>query len=112
MASALTQTVTAALAGELPGGATAWWATALLSALVAALSVGGLLLSQRAYRGGLAAPLALVNLSNPAVAAVIGVALLGETFRAGACSRPCSSPAAARTAGRAAGTPSSWAPRT
>lgn len=84
VASALTQTVTAALAGELPGGATAWWATALLSALVAALSVGGLLLSQRAYRGGLAAPLALVNLSNPAVAAVIGVALLGETFRAGA----------------------------
>ncbi|MFC9272842.1 DMT family transporter [Streptomyces zhihengii] len=83
VASALTQTVTAALAGELPGGATAWWATALLSALVAALSVGGLLLSQRAYRGGLAAPLALVNLSNPAVAAVIGVALLGETFRAG-----------------------------
>lgn len=83
VASALTQTVTAALSGALPGGA-AWPAAALLSALVAVLSVGGLLLSQRAYRDGLAAPLALVNLSNPAVAAVIGVALLGETFRAGA----------------------------
>ncbi|WP_187283525.1 DMT family transporter [Streptomyces sp. t39] len=84
VASALTQTVTAALAGGLPGGATAWWQTVAVAALVAVLSVGGLLLSQRAYRGGLAAPLALVNLSNPAVAGVIGVALLGETFRAGA----------------------------
>ncbi|MER6475833.1 hypothetical protein [Streptomyces filamentosus] len=46
--------------------------------------MGGLLLSQAAYRGGLAAPLAVVNLANPAAAAVIGVALLGETFRAGA----------------------------
>ncbi|MFD9030143.1 DMT family transporter [Streptomyces sp. NPDC059567] len=83
VASALTQTLTAALALELPGGATAWWQTALIAVLISAFAVGGLLLSQTAYRGGLAAPLAVVNLSNPAAAAVIGVALLGETFRAG-----------------------------
>ncbi|MFD7319747.1 DMT family transporter [Streptomyces sp. NPDC059875] len=81
--SALTQTLTAALARELPGGATARWQTALIAVLISAFAVGGLLLSQTAYRGGLAAPLAVVNLSNPAAAAVIGVALLGETFRAG-----------------------------
>ncbi|MFI8520829.1 DMT family transporter [Streptomyces sp. NPDC085481] len=84
VASALTQTLTAALARELPGGPTGWWQTALLAVMIAAFAVGGLLLSQAAYRGGLAAPLAVVNLSNPAAAAVIGVALLGETFRAGA----------------------------
>ncbi|MFF6773072.1 DMT family transporter [Streptomyces sp. NPDC012637] len=86
--SALTQTLTVALARDLPGGLTGgptgWWQTTLLALLIAAFAVGGLLLSQVAYRGGLAAPLAVVNLSNPAAAAVIGVALLGETFRAGA----------------------------
>lgn len=84
VASALTQTVTAAAAHRLPGGPVTVWQTVLLVALVAVFALGGLLLSQAAYRGGLAAPLAVVNLSNPAVAAVIGVALLGETFRAGA----------------------------
>ncbi|MGW6552879.1 DMT family transporter [Streptomyces sp. NPDC055051] len=82
--SALTQTLTAALAVGLPGGRPSWWQTALLAVLISAFAVGGLLLSQTAYRGGLAAPLAVVNLANPAAAAVIGVALLGETFRAGA----------------------------
>ncbi|TXS34247.1 hypothetical protein EAO71_01810 [Streptomyces sp. ms191] len=84
VASALTQTVTSALAHELPGGAPRWWQTTVVAVLISAFAVGGLLLSQSAYRGGLAAPLAVVNLSNPAAAAVIGVALLGETFRAGA----------------------------
>jgi drug/metabolite transporter (DMT)-like permease len=83
VASALTQTVTASLARELPGGPLTWWQTALLAILVSVFATGGLLLSQAAFRGGLAAPLAVVNLANPAVAAVIGVALLGETFRAG-----------------------------
>lgn len=78
------RTVTAALTRALPGGAPAWWLTVLVAVLVAAFAVGGLLLSQAAYRGGLAAPLALVNLSNPAAATVIGVALLGESFRGGA----------------------------
>lgn len=81
--SALTQTLTVALARDLPGGPAAWWQTVLLAVLIAAFAAGGLLLSQAAYRGGLAAPLAVVNISNPAAAAVIGVALLGETFRAG-----------------------------
>ncbi|MFE5655318.1 DMT family transporter [Streptomyces sp. NPDC056517] len=84
VASALTQTLTAAFALELPGGTPAWWQTALLAVLISGFATGGLLLSQAAYRGGLAAPLAVVNLSNPAAAAIIGVALLGETFRAGA----------------------------
>ncbi|WHM35464.1 DMT family transporter [Streptomyces sp. BPTC-684] len=83
VASALTQTVTASLAHELPGGPMAWWQTTLLAVLVAAFAVGGLLLSQAAFRGGLAAPLAVVNLANPAAAAVIGVALLGERFHGG-----------------------------
>ncbi|CAM5296303.1 DMT family transporter [Streptomyces tanashiensis] len=84
VASALTQTLTAALALDLPGTEPTWWQTALLAVLISGFASGGLLLSQAAYRGGLAAPLAVVNLSNPAAAAVIGVALLGETFRAGA----------------------------
>ncbi|MFF7177713.1 DMT family transporter [Streptomyces sp. NPDC008121] len=83
VASALTQTLTAALALQLPGGSLTWWQTALVAVLISGFAVGGLLLSQTAYRGGLAAPLAVVNLANPAAAAVIGVALLGETFRAG-----------------------------
>ncbi|MFE2556995.1 DMT family transporter [Streptomyces sp. NPDC059352] len=88
VASALTQTLTASLALELPGREPAWWQTALLAVLISGFAVGGLLLSQTAYRGGLAAPLAVVNLSNPAAAAIIGVALLGETFRAGAWGWP------------------------
>ncbi|WP_405859499.1 hypothetical protein OG361_33385 [Streptomyces sp. NBC_00090] len=88
VASALTQTLTAALALELPGREPAWWQTALLAVLISGFAAGGLLLSQTAYRGGLAAPLAVVNLSNPAAAAIIGVALLGETFRAGAWGWP------------------------
>ncbi|MFE9407972.1 DMT family transporter [Streptomyces sp. NPDC006704] len=83
VASALTQTVTASLARELPSGPPAWWETTLVAVLVAAFAVGGLLLSQAAYRDGLAAPLAVVNLANPAAAAVIGVALLGESFHGG-----------------------------
>ncbi|WP_406864277.1 DMT family transporter [Streptomyces sp. HUAS MG47] len=83
VASALTQTLTAALALELPGGPVPWWQSALLAVLISGFAVGGLLLSQTAYRAGLAAPLAVVNLSNPAAAAMIGVVLLGESFRGG-----------------------------
>jgi hypothetical protein len=52
--------------------------------LVAPLSLGGLLLSQAAYRGGLGAPLATATLVNPAAAAVIGLLLAGDRFRGGA----------------------------
>ncbi|MFG2115497.1 DMT family transporter [Streptomyces sp. NPDC048718] len=81
--SALTQTLTVAFAQDLPGGPTAWWETTVLALLIAAFAAGGLVLAQAAYQGGLAAPLAVVNIANPTAAAVIGVALLGETFRAG-----------------------------
>ncbi|MFI1938709.1 DMT family transporter [Streptomyces purpureus] len=83
-ASALTQTLTSSLALRQPGGAALWWQTAVLAVVISAFAAGGLVLSQSAYRVGLAAPLAVVNLANPAAAAVIGVSLLGETFRAGA----------------------------
>lgn len=45
--------------------------------------MGGLLLSQTAYRGGLGAPLAVVTLANPVAAAAIGLALLGERLQGG-----------------------------
>ncbi|GAA3759549.1 DMT family transporter [Streptomyces tremellae] len=52
---------------------------------VAVLTVAGLLLSQAAYRGaGLAAPLAVVTVVNPVVAAAVGLTLFGEGFRFGA----------------------------
>jgi hypothetical protein len=52
--------------------------------VVGVLAVTGYLLGQASYRGGgLAAPLAMVSVSNPAVAAVIGVVVLGEGFRFG-----------------------------
>ena len=58
--------------------------TVLGVAAVAALAVTGYLLGQAAYRGGgLAAPLAAVSVSNPVVATLVGMALLGEGFRFG-----------------------------
>ncbi|MBX9392665.1 DMT family transporter [Streptomyces sp. TRM72054] len=79
--SALTQTVTVAAtddSGPLLSGRVVG-----VALLVAAFATGGLLLSQTAYRGGLGAPLAVVTLSNPVAAAVIGLSLLGERLRGG-----------------------------
>jgi hypothetical protein len=45
---------------------------------IAVFAVVATLLTQRSYRNGLAAPLAVTNLVNPATATVIGVVLLGE----------------------------------
>jgi hypothetical protein len=79
VASALTQTVALRTSEDGP--------IALLSPLalvLAAMAVGGLLLSQMAYRdSGLGAPLATVTLANPIASAVIGMALLGERFVGG-----------------------------
>lgn len=51
---------------------------------VTVLAVTGYLLGQASYRGGgLAAPLAMVSVTNPAVAATVGVLVLGEGFRLG-----------------------------
>jgi hypothetical protein len=54
------------------------------AAVVAVLAVGGYLLGQLSYRGaGLAAPLAMVSVANPVVAAVVGILAFGEGFRFG-----------------------------
>lgn len=51
---------------------------------IAALAASGLMLSQASYRGaGLAAPLAVVTVVNPVVAAAVGLTLFGESFRYG-----------------------------
>ncbi|MBM7172457.1 DMT family transporter [Streptomyces sp. G44] len=82
VASALTQTVTVAVTDR--SGPLLDPQVVTVALLVAAFAAGGLLLSQTAYRGGLGAPLAVVTLSNPLAASVIGVALLGERLRGGA----------------------------
>ncbi|GAA3010101.1 DMT family transporter [Streptomyces fulvorobeus] len=52
--------------------------------VIAGLAAAGLLLSQSAYRGaGLTAPLAVVTVVNPVVAAAVGITLFGEHFRFG-----------------------------
>ncbi|OKJ49513.1 hypothetical protein AMK27_36220 [Streptomyces sp. CB02009] len=51
-------------------------------AATALLSVAGLVLIQAAYRsGGLGVPLAVQTITNPTVAAAVGLLLLGEHFR-------------------------------
>ncbi|MCG7204790.1 MULTISPECIES: DMT family protein [Streptomyces] len=82
VASALTQTVT--VAATDPSGPLLSAEVIVVAVLVAAFAVGGLLLSQTAYRGGLGAPLAVVTLSNPVAAAVIGLTLLGQGLQGGA----------------------------
>ncbi|MCX5062806.1 hypothetical protein OG895_35690 [Streptomyces sp. NBC_00201] len=82
VASALTQTVTVSATDR--SGSALSPQVVLVAVLVAAFAVGGLLLSQMAYRGGLGAPLAVVTLSNPVAASVIGLTLLGQGLRGGA----------------------------
>ncbi|MZD10086.1 hypothetical protein GTW43_34155 [Streptomyces sp. SID5785] len=81
VASALTQTVTVAVTDR--SGPLLDVQVIVVAVLVAAFAAGGLLLSQTAYRGGLGAPLAMVTLSNPVAAAVIGLSLLGERLQGG-----------------------------
>lgn len=75
--SALCQT---AVVTATEDGAGALLRPVMLLGLVAIVvfAVAATLLTQRSYRGGLAAPLAVTNLVNPATATTIGVALLGE----------------------------------
>ena len=82
VSSALTQTVAVHLTDD--------GLTALLSPMVAvpaaaivALSVAGLLFTQRSYRAGLGAPLAVSTLANPVAAAAIGLLLLQEQIAGG-----------------------------
>ncbi len=59
-------------------------AGAPVAALIAGFAAAGMGTSQASYRGGgLAAPLATATVVNPAVAAAVGIALLGEGFRYG-----------------------------
>ncbi|MFF9087885.1 hypothetical protein ACF1BE_15945 [Streptomyces sp. NPDC014991] len=82
VASALTQTVTVSATDR--SGPALGTGVIVVAVLVAAFAVGGLLLSQTAYRGGLGAPLAVVTLANPVAAAVIGLTLLGQGLEGGA----------------------------
>lgn len=82
VASALTQTVTVAATDRSDSLLSAQ--VVVVALLVAVFAVGGLLLSQTAYQGGLGAPLAVVTLANPVAAAVIGLSLLGERLQGGA----------------------------
>ncbi|GGI98940.1 DMT family transporter [Streptomyces brasiliensis] len=78
MSSVFTKTV----AVDWTGGVSAADLPAL--AVIGAFAVGGVLLSQAAYRGGgLAAPLATLTVVNPVLAAAVGITMFGETFRYG-----------------------------
>jgi len=81
VASALTQTLTVSVADR--AGPLLSPRPLVVAVLVSAFAVGGLVLSQTAYRGGLGASLAVVTLANPVAAAVIGLALLGEHLQGG-----------------------------
>lgn len=81
VASALTQTLTVAAtdhSGPLLSGR-----LVTVAVLVSFFALGGLLLSQTAYRGGFGASLAVVTLANPVAAAAIGLVLLGERLQGG-----------------------------
>lgn len=78
VSSAVTQTVTIRVTD---GGPLA--ALQPASAVVLVLAATGLLLSRRAYRGGLGAPLATATIVNPVTASAIGIGLLGERFSGG-----------------------------
>ncbi|MFF5492176.1 hypothetical protein [Streptomyces aquilus] len=82
-ASGIASGVGSTLSQKLAMGPTVSWDTALVALLTVGFAVGGLLLSQQAYRGGLGGPLALLTLVNPVTASAIGIALLGEGFRYG-----------------------------
>ncbi|MEU6014168.1 hypothetical protein ABZ826_08910 [Streptomyces sp. NPDC047515] len=84
VASALTQTLTVSVTHHT--GPLLSRRLVIVALLVSAFAMGGLLLSQTAYRGGLGAPLAVVTLANPVAAAAIGLALLGERLQGGTIS--------------------------
>ncbi|MEU0303332.1 DMT family transporter [Streptomyces sp. NPDC006175] len=81
VASALTQTLTVAATDH--SGPLLSWRLVTVAVLVSFFALGGLMLSQTAYRGGLGAPLAVVTLANPVAAAAIGLILLGERIQGG-----------------------------
>lgn len=75
--SALCQTVVVTV-GDGGAGVLLRPVTILAMIAVVVFAVTATVLTQRSYRRGLAAPLAVTNLVNPATATAIGVVLLGE----------------------------------
>jgi hypothetical protein len=82
VSSAVSQTVGVHLSTDGPAAVTRP-VVAVAAVAMAALSTAGLLFTQRSYRAGLAAPLAVGTLVNPVAAAAIGLVLLGERVAAG-----------------------------
>jgi hypothetical protein len=75
--SALCQTVVVTV-GDAGAGVLLRPVTILAVAAIASFAIAATVLTQRSYRNGLGAPLAVTNLVNPASATTIGVVLLGE----------------------------------
>ncbi|MFI7540002.1 hypothetical protein [Actinoplanes sp. NPDC049599] len=82
VSSALTQTVAVHVTAD-GFGALRYPAVTVAVLAIAALSTAGMLFTQRSYRAGLGAPLAVSTLANPVAAAAIGLALLGEQITGG-----------------------------
>ncbi|MGW5640413.1 DMT family transporter, partial [Streptomyces sp. NPDC003832] len=82
IAFGMSSVFTKLVAVDWNGGVTAGDLPSL--AVIGVFATAGLLLSQAAYRGaGLAAPLAVLTVVNPVVAAAVGITMFGETFRYG-----------------------------
>ncbi|GID96658.1 DMT family transporter [Amorphoplanes digitatis] len=82
VSSALTQTVAVHVTGDGPA-ALLNPAVVVAGVAIVVLSSAGTLFTQRSYRGGLGAPLAVSTLANPVAAAAIGMVLLGERIAGG-----------------------------
>ena len=83
VSSALTQTVSVHVTDD-GFGALLHPTVAVAAFAIAVLSTAGMLFTQRSYRDGLGAPLAVSTLANPVAAAAIGLVLLGEQITGGA----------------------------
>jgi len=83
VSSALTQTVAVHLTDD-GLGALIDPTVAVAALAIVVLSTAGTLFTQRSYRDGLGAPLAVSTLANPVAAATIGLVLLGEQITGGA----------------------------
>jgi drug/metabolite transporter (DMT)-like permease len=77
--SALCQTIVVTV-GDGGAGVLIQPVTIVAMLAVAVFAIVATILTQRSYRRGLGAPLAVTNLVNPASATAIGVVLLGETL--------------------------------
>jgi hypothetical protein len=94
IASVLTKTLMAGTAAGAFSGT-----SALTAVAIAGLSAAGQVLSQHSYRGaGLAAPLAMVSVVNPAIAGAIGLLLIGDGIRFGGTGAALAAAAAVITA--------------